>query len=134
VTQPRKRIRNTLADRLARQHAAGLDSAPIQRWQHGQELAPEPMERAPHQIGNGVQTLWEAHGIGDAELTSAVRFYRDYVHGIEGVRETERMRGNGGAFNPHVVQLARCKAVSAHRAMRAMGKKGSAGGPSVIKS
>jgi hypothetical protein len=39
VASPRKRTRNTLAD----QHAAGLDTVPIQCFQHGQDLAPPPV-------------------------------------------------------------------------------------------
>jgi hypothetical protein len=58
---------------------------------------PPPMTRVPHQIASGVQSLYEARSIGDAELTSAGRFYRDYVHGIEGMRETKRMGSNSGA-------------------------------------
>jgi hypothetical protein len=114
VAQPRRRRADAA---MAAHIAAGLLSAPVQRWQHGQVRAPDSVQRGPHAVASGVQALVEAHSIGDAELTSAGCFYRDYVHGIEGVRETERMGGNGGAFNPHVVQLARCKAVSAHRAI-----------------
>jgi hypothetical protein len=92
---------------MAAHIAAGLLSAPVQRWQHGRVRAPDSMQRGPHAVVSGVQALFEAHSIGDAELTSAGRFYRDYVHGIEGVRETERMGGNGGAFNPY--RLVLCK-------------------------
>jgi hypothetical protein len=55
VAQAHRRAHNALAD----QHAAGLDTAPIQRFQHGQDLAPSPMTRAPHQIASGVQALYE---------------------------------------------------------------------------
>jgi hypothetical protein len=118
MAQPRRRrTRDKLSDRVADQRAAGLDTAPIQRCQHGQELAPAPMTRAPHQVANGVKALYDAQSIGDAALSAVARFHDDYVLGVLGVRDTERMRGSTGAADPHVVQLARCKAVGAHRAI-----------------
>ena len=118
MSQPRRRVRkDPLADRLARHQAAGLQTAPKERWQHGQELSPEPMQRAPHQVASGVQALYDANSIGDAARSAAARFHNDYVLGVLGVRDRG---GDGGAFDPHVVQLARVRAVGAHRAIAGM--------------
>ena len=65
MPQSRRRARkNALVDRLARHHAAGLETAPIERWRHGQVLTPEPMLKAPHQVANGVQSLYATYAIG----------------------------------------------------------------------
>jgi hypothetical protein len=122
VAKAHRRARNTLADRLVRQHAAGLATAPIQRFQHGQELGPEPMDRAPLQIANGVQVLYDAHAIGDAAMTAAERFRNNYELGVLGVVLGREWLGgcSGGRADPHIVQLARVRAVSAHRAIAAV--------------
>jgi hypothetical protein len=101
---PRRRIRtSSLAKRLALQSAAGLDAAPPERFQHGQELDPPPMARAPLQIANGVRTMFHAGGIGDAAMTAAGRFHDDYVLGVLGVRDREYLRGSGGVSDPRTL-------------------------------
>ena len=103
-----------LEARLARQHAAGLHTAPIERFQHGQDLAPEVMDRAPHRIASGVQTLFDAKSIRTSELISCDRFRDDYLL-REGVRDSEPIPGaRSGIEARHVMQLARIKAGMAH--------------------
>jgi hypothetical protein len=97
--------------------AAGLLSAPAFRWNHGQERAPDVVTRGPHSVANGVQLLFDAHRIGASAVSSADRFRLDYLLGIEGVRDSDRVSGRCDPAALHVIQLARCHAVAAHRAI-----------------
>ena len=104
---------------MAAHIAAGLLSAPVQRRQHGQERAPDTVERGPHAVASGVQALFDVHAIGDDARTAATRFHDDYMLGVLGVRDREWLGGcSGGAADPHIVQLARVRAVGAPNGTR----------------
>jgi hypothetical protein len=111
-----------LAKRIESHRAAGLRSAPIERFSHDQELAPPTMTRAAHQIANAVTALYQAKPprISQAEKNAADRFADDYVLGILGVTDHERARGRCDPASLHIVQLARCRAVTSHNAIAAL--------------
>jgi hypothetical protein len=117
VSSRRSRIRTTpLEKRLAAHIAAGLMTAPIERFAHGQDLAAPTMTRAAHRIGNVVETLYDAHTIGDPEMVAADRFRRDHGLGLLSSHE-DTCRGGSGPESLHVVMLARCHALDAHAAL-----------------
>jgi hypothetical protein len=107
---------SSLAKRLASHHAAGLDSAPAERWQHAQELAAPTMTRGPHRVGSVVETLYDARLIGDPERDAAVRFRRDHELALLSAHE-DAGRGSGGTDALHVLMLARCRALDAHHGL-----------------
>jgi hypothetical protein len=88
-------------------------SAVDERWQHGQELQPAIAPRFPDRIASGVSTLRKSDLIGDADVTSAERWIRDYVCGIEGVRDSAYFCASKS--DAHDALLARSKAVTRHR-------------------
>jgi hypothetical protein len=102
---------------MAAHLAAGLLSAPEARWKHGQDRAPDQVARGPHSVASGVQALLDAGKIGNPEVAAADRFRLDYLLGVEGVRDTDRAPGRCDPSALHVVQLARCHAITAHRAV-----------------
>jgi len=120
MAQPRRRAARSSSptERVAGQPGTGgwLDAAPEERWRHGQDLEPPPMTRAAGQVANGVRRFYEAERIGNAALEAAHRFYRNYVEGVIGARD-EPGRGSGDV---HDAQLARVRAVAAHRAIAAV--------------
>lgn len=99
--------------------AAGLETAPPQRWRHGQERAPDPMTRAPHQVASGVADAVEHTRSGNLVLEAVERFREDYVLGVLGGHDPEA-RGHSSARDFHAPMIARCNAVSAHQAIEAM--------------
>jgi hypothetical protein len=111
VALPHRRAEAALAAHIA----AGLATAPRQRWQHGQERAADRIGRAPHQVASGVDVLYQAKAIDDAAVYACDRFRLDYVCGVLGVHDGGRSVGKGSP-DWHVIQLARARAVTAHRA------------------
>jgi hypothetical protein len=70
--------------------------------------------RAPHQVGNGVQTLWEAHGISDAAVTAARRSTRTMSTGCWTSMTWIESRAGGFSSNkPHAAKLDQCEAITA---------------------
>jgi hypothetical protein len=118
VAQPHRRAEAA----LAAHKAAGLLTAPRQRWQHGQVRAPDRIARAAHQVASGVDTLYLAKAIDDAAVYAADRFRADYVNGVlAGVRSGSgayvgRPSGGCDVATLHAIQLVRANAVTAHRA------------------
>jgi hypothetical protein len=98
----------------SRADASAFLSAPPERWQHGQDVVGRGAAKRPTSVASGVQALRKAKCIGDAEVTAAERFHRDYVFGVEGVRDPLR-GGLAGAGDLHDVMLARAAAITAHR-------------------
>ncbi len=92
------------------------DAAPPERWKHGQDLAPPVALRMPSTVRKGVDALRYADppAIGDAEVAAAARFVRDYLLGIEGVREASGAVRSGSA-DAHDVAIARAIAFGRHR-------------------
>jgi hypothetical protein len=74
------------------------------------------MARAPHQVASGVDTLYIARAIDDAAVYACDRFRLDFVCGVLGVRDGGRSVGKGSP-DYHIIQLARSRAVTAHRAV-----------------
>ena len=70
----------------------------------------------PTSVASGVQLLRHAGCIGDAELDSAERFSRDYLLGVEGVRQPSGAMRSGSA-DAHDVALARAVSITRHRAI-----------------
>lgn len=111
---PRRRARvSSLAKRLAAHHAAGLDTAPLERFQHGQELAAPTMSRGPHAIAHHAETLF---GLGSPEAEACDRFHRDFVLGLMASRQDGTGRDAAGD-GQHVLLLAHCHALDAHQAL-----------------
>jgi len=98
---------------LAEREASKIDTAPPERWTHGQAHEDSTGARTPTKVASGVWTLRRANSIGDAELMAAERFRRDYVFGVEGVRDP--LVGRCGAHDPHDAQIARSEAITRHR-------------------
>jgi hypothetical protein len=92
------------------------DAAPAARWKHGQDLEPPPAPRMASKVASGVWTLRQSTppAIGDAEVVAAERFRKDYVLGIEGVRQPSLALRSGSA-DFHDVQILRADAVTRHR-------------------
>lgn len=95
--------------------AVRIDTAPAERWQHGPTMALPVAPRFPTSVASGLACLRRSHAIGDAEVAAGERFQRDWVWGIEGVRDA--VEGPGGSSDAHDAQLARCEAVSCVRAV-----------------
>lgn len=105
----------TARKRRARPPIAALrDTAPPQRWQHGQEVEPSTAPHIPARVSSGLEALRRANAVGNAEEQAAVRFTADYLVGIEGVRLRVAAVRSGRA-DAHDVALARVAAVSRHR-------------------
>jgi hypothetical protein len=121
----RKRAAAAVVVAVAGATATATATAPPQRWRHGQEEAAPVAPRMPTSVASGVQNLRETKAaidpfgeqqylINDAEVEAARRFYEDYVHGIEGVREPSLAQRSGSA-DAHDVAIARAMAVGRHR-------------------
>ena len=67
--------------------------APSRRWAHGTEFEVTPGGR--QQIAPPVAALRRSGKLGDAEVTAAERFYRDYAL-VNGSRDPDRVGGGGG--------------------------------------
>lgn len=108
------------------------DGAPAERWQHGAELEPALAPRMPGRVADHVlalrATFVPAVGgeapeplIGNREVEAAERFRRDYIRGVEGVREVPPYNPDkplrSGSADAHDVQIARAMAVGRHRAI-----------------
>lgn len=88
--------------------------APEQRWNHGQEIQPAIAPRFPDRVASGIATLRKNKLIGDADVTSAKRWTRDYICGIEGVRDSEPVM-RAKKSDVHDAMLARADAITRHR-------------------
>jgi hypothetical protein len=102
--------------RAAALAASRVALAPPERWQHGQDCMAAIAPRMPTQVASGVLALRKAKSIGDCDVTAAERFGRDYLFGIEGVRDPPEGGGSSGG-NVHDVQIARAFAITCHRAV-----------------
>jgi len=104
---------STVAKRAAALAAARIERAPAQRWTHGQDEYRPPHPRMPTSVNSGVACLRKAGLIGDAEVTAAERWLRDYVCGVLGGRDPEADRaGPAPAADLHARELARSAAVT----------------------
>ena len=112
MAQRRPRV-SSLAKRIATHRAAGLDTAPLERWQHGQDLAAPATSRGPHAVAHHAETLF---GLGSAEAEASDRFHRDFVLGLMASREDGASR-SAGSDTQHVLLLAHCHALDAHQAI-----------------
>ena len=105
-------VRRRRAEALA---AARVEIAPGERWQHGQDEFPAIHPRMPTSVASGVALLARSKAIGDSEVIAADRFNRDYIYGIEGVRDPLGAGGRSGASDAHNGQFARAAAVGRYR-------------------
>jgi hypothetical protein len=105
-------LRQRRAEALA---SARVHTAPPQRWQHGQDLEAGVAPRMPTSVASSVQLLRRANAIGDAEVEAARRFWRDYVFGVEGVRDPQEGGRPSGVSDAHNAQVARAEAIGRHR-------------------
>ena len=100
--------------------ARANDSAPEERWQHGQDKAAPVAPRMPSTVASGVQALRNGNAIDDAEVEAARRFVDDYLRGIEGVREAKPNSNPDipqriGRIDAHDIAIARAMAAGRHR-------------------
>jgi hypothetical protein len=109
-------VRRVRADALAASRAEEAPPIPPtpERAQHGQMLYKPVSIRHPTTIASGVQALQRSGAIGNAEVTAAERFQRDYTFGIEGVRDPA-VGGRARSSDAHDAQIARAEALTRHR-------------------
>lgn len=91
-------------------------TAPAERWNHGQEIQDAIAPRFPDRVASGVATLRKSELIGDAEVAAAERWTKDYICGIEGVRDSDPVM-RAKKSDMHDAMLARADAIARHRAI-----------------
>lgn len=111
--------RKSSVRREAPQYLSVVETAPKERWQHGQDRASHHDLSTADRVSQNADTLKAQGLVGDAELFAAERFWMDYIVGVLGGSDPEGWGGGGGG-DPHVAMILKSRALAHHNAVKAI--------------